>query len=75
MVRSNPGIAVQRPLEQDALRPAGMEGWILMLRKSLLAAVAAVALAALVMPASAKTLRYANQGDLKSLDPLSLIHI
>lgn len=72
MVRSNPGIAVQRPLEQDALRLAGMEGWILMLRKSLLAAVAAVALAALVIPASAKTLRYANQGDLKSLDPYTL---
>ena len=49
-----------------------MEGWILKLRKSLLAAVAAVALAALVMPASAKTLRYANQGDLKSLDPYTL---
>ena len=72
MVRSNPGIAVQRPIEQDALRLAGMEGWILKLRKSLLAAVAAVALAALVMPASAKTLRYANQGDLKSLDPYTL---
>jgi peptide/nickel transport system substrate-binding protein len=72
VVRSNPGIAVQRSLEQDAPRPAGMEGWILMLRKSLLAAVAAVALAALVMPASAKTLRYANQGDLKSLDPYTV---
>ena len=38
-------------------------------RQSLLAAVAASIIALAVVPASAQTLRYANQGDLKSLDP------
>ncbi len=41
-----------------------------MLRKTLIMAATALALTA--MPALAKTLRYANQGDLKSLDPYTL---
>ena len=41
-------------------------------RSGLLAACAAAALALSVGVASAKTLRYANQGDLKSLDPYTL---
>ena len=41
-------------------------------RQSLLAAVTASVLAFAAMPASAQTLRYANQGDLKSLDPYTL---
>ncbi len=41
-----------------------------MLRKTLMMAATALALTA--MPALAKTLRYANQGDLKSLDPYTL---
>jgi peptide/nickel transport system substrate-binding protein len=41
-------------------------------RQSLLAAVAASIIALAVVPASAQTLRYANQGDLKSLDPYTL---
>lgn len=47
-----------------------------LLRQSLLAAVTAVGLASVLAfaaaPASAQTLRYANQGDLKSLDPYTL---
>ncbi|WP_460448230.1 ABC transporter substrate-binding protein [Alsobacter sp. SYSU BS001988] len=46
-----------------------------MLRKVLFAAAAALALSAgsaAVAPVSAATLRYANQGDLKSLDPYTL---
>jgi peptide/nickel transport system substrate-binding protein len=39
---------------------------------SRLAALAAVLLVASALPASAVTLRYANQGDLKSLDPYTL---
>ena len=35
-------------------------------------AATAVALAAFALPASAQTLRYANQGELKSLDPYTL---
>jgi peptide/nickel transport system substrate-binding protein len=41
-------------------------------RQRLLAAVAASIIALAVVPASAQTLRYANQGDLKSLDPYTL---
>jgi len=41
-------------------------------RSGLLAACAAAALALSVGVTSAKTLRYANQGDLKSLDPYTL---
>ena len=41
-------------------------------RKSVLAAAAAVLLAATALPASAASLRYSNQGDLKSLDPYTL---
>ena len=40
-------------------------------RWSLFAATA-VALLALALPASAQTLKYANQGELKSLDPYTL---
>jgi peptide/nickel transport system substrate-binding protein len=40
-----------------------------MFRKTVIAAAAALAL---VLPAKAVTLRYANQGDLKSLDPYTL---
>src|SRR3954454_7582246 len=43
-----------------------------LLRQSLLAAVMTSVLAFAAMPASAQTLRYANQGDLKSLDPYTL---
>lgn len=42
------------------------------IRKSLLAAAAAALLVGVAAPASAVTLRYANQGDLKSLDPYTL---
>ncbi len=42
------------------------------IRKFLLAAGAALAIQAVVVPAQAVTLRYANQGDLKSLDPYTL---
>ncbi|MGH6739577.1 MAG: ABC transporter substrate-binding protein, partial [Bradyrhizobium sp.] len=35
-------------------------------------AMAAVVAAALISPASSQTLRYANQGELKSLDPYTL---
>src|SRR5215471_6736213 len=41
-------------------------------RRSLLAATTIAILACASLPASAQTLRYANQGDLKSLDPYSL---
>jgi peptide/nickel transport system substrate-binding protein len=41
-------------------------------RQSLLAAATASIIALAVVPASAQTLRYANQGDLKSLDPYTL---
>jgi len=41
-------------------------------RQSLFAAATASILAFAIMPASAQTLRYANQGDLKSLDPYTL---
>ena len=42
------------------------------LRQSLLAAATAAAVAWAVAPASAQTVRYANQGELKSLDPYTL---
>src|SRR5207245_5731490 len=46
---------------------------IMSVRQSLLAAAAALSILALAsLPASAQTLRYANQGDLKSLDPYTL---
>jgi peptide/nickel transport system substrate-binding protein len=41
-------------------------------RQTMLAAVTASILAVAMAPASAQTLRYANQGDLKSLDPYTL---
>src|SRR4029078_861487 len=41
-------------------------------RQSLFAAATASILAFAMVPASAQTLRYANQGDLKSLDPYTL---
>jgi peptide/nickel transport system substrate-binding protein len=41
-------------------------------RQSLLAATLVSMVAFAVAPASAQTLRYANQGDLKSLDPYTL---
>ena len=41
-------------------------------RQTLLAAATASILALAMTPASAQTLRYANQGDLKSLDPYTL---
>jgi peptide/nickel transport system substrate-binding protein len=41
-------------------------------RHTLLAAAAAMLLGCAALPASAITLRYANQGDLKSLDPYTL---
>src|SRR3954470_21908767 len=41
-------------------------------RQSLLAAATASILAFATVPASAQTLRYANQGELKSLDPYTL---
>jgi peptide/nickel transport system substrate-binding protein len=41
-------------------------------RQSLLAVATASILAFAIAPASAQTLRYANQGDLKSLDPYTL---
>jgi peptide/nickel transport system substrate-binding protein len=41
-------------------------------RQSLLAAATAATLAWAVVPASAQTVRYANQGELKSLDPYTL---
>jgi peptide/nickel transport system substrate-binding protein len=41
-------------------------------RQTLLAVVTASILAVAMAPASAQTLRYANQGDLKSLDPYTL---
>jgi peptide/nickel transport system substrate-binding protein len=42
------------------------------IRRSLLAAATASIIAFAMVPASAQTLRYANQGDLKSLDPYTL---
>src|SRR6478609_30257 len=42
------------------------------LRQSLLAAAAAATVAFAMSPASAQTVRYANQGELKSLDPYTL---
>lgn len=42
------------------------------IRKFLLAAGATFAIQAMIAPAHAVTLRYANQGDLKSLDPYTL---
>jgi peptide/nickel transport system substrate-binding protein len=41
-------------------------------RQTLVAATTAAIAALAMMPASAQTLRYANQGDLKSLDPYTL---
>ena len=41
-------------------------------RRSLLAAAMASIIALAVVPASAQSLRYANQGDFKSLDPYTL---
>src|SRR6186997_1415697 len=41
-------------------------------RRTLRAAATASMLALAMVPASAQTLRYANQGDLKSLDPYTL---
>ena len=41
-------------------------------RQILLAATTARSVAFAMAPASAQTLRYANQGDLKSLDPYTL---
>ena len=41
-------------------------------RQTLLAAATASIVAFAMLPASAQTLRYANQGDLKSLDPYTL---
>jgi peptide/nickel transport system substrate-binding protein len=41
-------------------------------RRTLLAATTATLLASTALPASAVSLRYANQGDLKSLDPYTL---
>src|ERR1700716_2346095 len=41
-------------------------------RQTLLAAVTLFSVAFAVSPASSQTLRYANQGDLKSLDPYTL---
>ena len=41
-------------------------------RQTLLAATTVSIVACAMMPASAQTLRYANQGDLKSLDPYTL---
>ena len=41
-------------------------------RQNLFAAATATILALAMVPASAQTLRYANQGDLKSLDPYTL---
>src|SRR6202048_4897724 len=41
-------------------------------RQSLLAATTVAIVAFALAPASAQTLRYANQGDLKSLDPYTL---
>src|SRR5215212_11649434 len=41
-------------------------------RRTLLAAATASIIALAMVPASAQTLRYANQGDLKSLDPYTL---
>jgi hypothetical protein len=41
-------------------------------RRNLLAAATASIIALAMVPASAQTLRYANQGDLKSLDPYTL---
>ena len=42
------------------------------IRQTLLAAVTLFSVAFAVSPASSQTLRYANQGDLKSLDPYTL---
>jgi peptide/nickel transport system substrate-binding protein len=41
-------------------------------RQTLLAATTVSIVAFAMSPASAQTLRYANQGDLKSLDPYTL---
>src|SRR3954465_5810927 len=42
------------------------------LRNTLVAATAVSLVASAAIPASAQSLRYANQGDLKSLDPYTL---
>src|ERR1700758_1647799 len=54
-----------------AFAAGGLEGASTMaVRQTLCGAIAAAAVA--MSPASSQTLRYANQGDLKSLDPYTL---
>jgi peptide/nickel transport system substrate-binding protein len=73
-VAADPAAISGRANDKDNGRDAvGGRGQTMTFRTGLKAAVAAAALVvALSMPVSAKTLRYANQGDLKSLDPYTL---
>ena len=59
------------PNNQKSRRASG-DGSRMSVGRSLFAATLAGMLALAVSPASSQTLRYANQGDLKSLDPYSL---
>jgi peptide/nickel transport system substrate-binding protein len=60
------------PLLRNWLIKAGKSNKM-SVRRSLLAAAAALSMLAFAsLPASDQTLRYANQGDLKSLDPYTL---
>jgi peptide/nickel transport system substrate-binding protein len=64
---------IDQPAEQSKI--TGMAVWRgsrMSVSRSLFAATLAGMLALTVSPASSQTLRYANQGDLKSLDPYSL---
>src|ERR1700730_13466183 len=57
--------------EMNSARHSG-EREQMSVRQTLLAATTVVIVAFAVSPASAQTLRYANQGSLKSLDPYTL---
>jgi peptide/nickel transport system substrate-binding protein len=63
-----------RQYRRDLRKFADQSGEIeqMSIRRSLLAAATASLIALAAVPASAQTLRYANQGDLKSLDPYTL---
>src|ERR1044072_8679972 len=63
---------IGRPNKSKIIGTAVWRGSRMSVGRSLFAATLAGALALSVSPALSQTLRYANQGDLKSLDPYSL---
>src|SRR5947207_5712290 len=58
-------------IAEIARRPSGERGQM-SVRHTLVAAATLAIAASVMAPASSQTLRYANQGDLKSLDPYTL---